>query len=129
MIDYESEVFDAVATALRDKFDGIYVIGVELSDAPSQFPAVSFVQTGNEVNTMYSTFDSVENVATEEYKAEVYSNLESPKEAKAQTKEITAVIDGVMSGLFYIRTFCQPIPNADTKYTRRVARYKKSNVI
>lgn len=129
MIDYEEIVFDAVAAALRARYNDIYVIGVELSDVPPRFPAVSFVQKNNETNKKYSTFECVENVASEEYEANVYSNLESTKEAKAQTKEIVEVIDEVMLGLYYPRTFCQPIPNADTRYTRRVARYKKTNVV
>ena len=62
MIDDEKELFEAVATALRNKFKSIYVIGAELSDAPPKFPAVSFVQTNNAARTQYSTFDSLENV-------------------------------------------------------------------
>ena len=128
MIDNESIVFERVSAALRAKFKGIFITGVEITDAPPQFPAVSIVQTNSEVNKKYSTFDSVENVASEEFKFEACSNLESQKEAKAQTKEIIAVINGVMCDLYYIRSFCQPIPNADRKYTRHVARYNKNNV-
>lgn len=128
MINCESKVFDNVASALRSKFDDIYIIGVEISDVPPRFPAVSIVQTQNEVNTSGSTFEHVENVASEEYKIEVCSNLESPKEAKEQIIEIISIIDGVMGGLYYVRSFCQPIPNADTKYTRRIARYKNTTV-
>lgn len=129
MIDHEEEVFEAVSTALRNAFDGIYVIGVELSDVPPQFPAVSFVLKNNEVNQRGSTFESVQNVASEEYETQIYSNLESSKKAKEETKEILAVIDGVMSDLFYIRSFSQPVPNADSKYTRRVARYRNTNIV
>jgi hypothetical protein len=129
MIDHEEEVFDAVSAALRDNFEGIYIIGVELSDEPPRFPAVSFVLKNSEVNRQGSTFESVQNVASEEYETQIYSNLETPKEAKKQTKEILSVIDGVMSDLFYIRSFSQPIPTADTKYTRRVARYKNTNIV
>lgn len=130
MIDYENIIYEAVSNALRDKFvDGIFITGVELTDTPPQFPAVSIQQINSEVNKRYSTFESVENVASEEYKFEACSNLESQKEAKKQTKEIIAVIDGVMSDLFYIRSFCQPIPSVDAKTTRRVARYKKTDTI
>lgn len=129
MIDCEEVVYDRVSTALREKFDGIFITGVEITDVPPQFPAVSITQINSGVNAKYSTFDYVENVASEEYKVEAYSNLEDQKAAKQLTKDIIAVIDGVMSDLFYIRSFCQPIPNADKKYTRRVARYKKNNVI
>ena len=128
MIDNEDIVYNAVSAALRARFGGIFIIGAELTDTPPRFPAVSIVQTNNEVNKKHSTFDKVDNVASEAYKFDVYSNLEAQRDAKQQTKDIVGVIDAVMSGLFYPRTFCQPVPAADSKTTRRVARYTKNNV-
>ena len=55
MIDKETEIFKAVADVLRIKFNGIYVIGAEMSDDPPRFPAVSFVQTNNMVKTEHAT--------------------------------------------------------------------------
>ncbi len=127
MIDKESEIFNAVAKALRAKFKGIYVIGAEMTSTPPKFPAVSFVQTNNAIRNEYSTFDSLENVVNEDYKAEVCSNLEKGKEA--QTKEITSVISDVMSSLGYERTFCEVVPNTDITVNRRMSRYRKNNVI
>lgn len=127
MIDKESEVFEAVAKALRTKYKSIYIIGTEITDAPPKFPAVSLVQTNNTVQAKFSTFDRLENVVGEEYKAEVYSNLEKGKEA--QTKEITSTISDVMGSLGYERTFCEMVPNMDTTISRRMSRYRKNNVI
>ncbi len=127
MIDKENEIFKVVSTALRKKFKGIYVIGAEMSPTPPKFPAVSFVQTNNTTKTEFATFDSLENVVTEDYKAEVYSNLEKGKEA--QTKEITSIISDVMGGLGYVRTFCEIVPNTDSTINRRMSRYRKNNVI
>ena len=127
MIDKETEIFKAVSTALREKINNIYVIGAEMSSSPPRFPAVSFVQTNNTTKTEYTTFDSLENVATEDYKAEVYSNLEKSKEA--QTKEITSIISDVMNSLGYARTFCESVPNTDSTIHRRMSRYRKNNVI
>ena len=127
MIDKENEVFKAVSTALREKISGIYVIGAEMSPTPPKFPAVSLVQTNNTSKTEFATFDSLENVATEDYKAEVYSNLEKGKEA--QTKEITSIISDVMTSLGYMRTFCEIVPNTDSTINRRMSRYRKNNVI
>ena len=127
MIDKEKEVFEVVASALRSKFKSIYVIGAELTDAPPKFPAVSFVQTNNVVKTRYSTFTILENVVGEDYKAEVFSNLATGKEA--QTKEIISVISDVLSALGYERTFCELVPNGDASICRRIARYRKNNVI
>lgn len=127
MIDKEKELFNEISTALRRHFKGIYVIGAEMSSAPPKFPAVSFVQTNNAVRGAYSTFDSLENVVSEDYKAEVFSNLEKGKEA--QTKDITAVISNVMSALGYERTFCEVVPNNDSTINRRMSRYRKNNTI
>ena len=127
MIDKENEIFKAVATALRKKNKNIYIIGAEMSPTPPKFPAVSFVQTNNALKSNFSTFDSLENVVTEDYKAEVFSNLEKGKEA--QTKEITSIISDVMSGFGYERTFCEVVPNADATINRRMSRYRKNNVI
>ena len=127
MIDKEIELFKAVSDALRRHFKSIYVIGAEISSAPPKFPAVSFVQTNNAVKAEFSTFDSLENVVSEDYKAEVFSNLEKGKEA--QTKEITAVISDVMSNLGYERTFCEIVPNNDSTISRRMTRYRKNNTI
>ena len=127
MIDKETEVFKVVASALRNKIKSIYVIGAEMSLTPPKFPAVSFVQTNNAIKAEYATFNSLENVVTEDYKAEVYSNLETGKEA--QTKEITAIISDVMSTLGYERTFCEIVPNTDATINRRMSRYRKNNVI
>lgn len=129
MIDNEDIVYDAASTRLRDAFDGIFITGVEITDTPPQFPAVSIIQKNSGANERYSTFESVENVASEEYEFGIHSNLESQREAKQQTKNILAVINGVMCDLFYIRSFCQPVPSADSKITRVIARYKKSNVV
>ena len=127
MIDKEKELFNEISTALRQHFKGMYVIGAEMSSAPPRFPAVSFVQTNNAVRGTYSTFDSLENVVSEDYKAEVFSNLETGKEA--QTKEITSFISDVMSDLGYERTFCEAVPNADSTIHRRMSRYRKNNTI
>ena len=127
MIDKENEIFKAVATALRKQIKSIYVIGAELSSSPPKFPAVSFVQTNNANKTEYSTFNSLENVVSEDYKAEVYSNLEKGKET--QTKEITSIISDVMSDFGYVRTFCEVVPNTDSTINRRMSRYRKNNVI
>jgi hypothetical protein len=127
MIDKENEIFNAVAKELRKKFPEIYVVGTEIAQGQSKFPAVSFVQTNNAIENKHSTFDSLENVVKEEYKAEVFSNLTKGKEA--QTKEITTVISDVMCEFGYERTFCEPIPNADATISRRMSRFTNKNVI
>lgn len=128
MIDNENLIFQEVSKALREAFDVIFITGVEITTSPPNFPAVSIVQEISETNAKYSTFTSVDNVASETYKYDIYSNLIDEREAKEETKAILRIIDKTMSNLFYIRSFNQPLPGADDRYTRRVARYKKSNI-
>lgn len=127
MIDKETVIFATVATALHAKFKNIYVIGTEMTSSPPKFPAVSFMQSNNAIREEYSTFETQENVVREDYKAEVFSNLEEGKEA--QTKEISSFISDIMCSFGYIRTFCEPIANGDPTIHRRVSRYTKNNVI
>lgn len=117
-----------VSQALRARFDTIFITGVELTSTPPRFPAVSIVLMDTTVNERGSTFEKVNNVFTEAYTFNAFSNLESQKAAKEQVKAITDVIDEVMSSLFYVRSFCGPVPNADPTITRRVARYTKNTV-
>ena len=127
MIDKEKEVFTTVAGRLREKHPKIYVIGTELTSTPPHFPAVSIVQTNNVIKTAYSTFDNLENVVREDYKVEVYSNLEKGKETK--TKEITNDISDIFRNLGFERTFCEAVMNSDPTISRRISRYIKNNVI
>ena len=127
MINKETDVFAYVSAKVRAEIKDICVIGTELSATPPKFPAVSIVQTNNVINETYSTFSSLENVAKEDYKVEVCSNLEQGKET--QTRDITEVISNAMSELDYVRVFCEPIVNADSTVHRRMSRYRKNNVI
>ena len=127
MIDKEKEVFEYVSSRLRSKYKSIYIIGAEITDTPPKFPAVSIVQTNNAIQKLYATFDRLENVVGEEYKAEVYSNLEAGKEA--QTKEIISHLSDAFGDLGYERIFCEMVPNGDSAISRRIARFRKNNVI
>lgn len=126
MIDNENNVFSVVSGALREIYEDIFIIGEEITSAPSVFPAVSIVQTDNRNNEKYSTFDNRENVAEETYKVEVYSNLQSGR--SKQTKAITVTISDIMDALGYRRTFCNSVINADATISRRVSRFIKTNV-
>ena len=126
MIDHEDAIFDEVATLLRANFEGIHIIGREITDTPPSFPAVSIIQSDNTINGKYSTFESKENVAIESYKFEIVSNLEKG-EKEAQCKAIAGMINSIMVDTHaYTRTFNQPVPSADTSLARRVLRYTQN---
>lgn len=125
MVDKEDELFAVIAKELRKKFDGIYIIGKQLSSEPPRFPAVSIIQENNIVNTRYSTFDEMENVAHITQYIEIYSNDKEQKEEIC--KSISIVIDDVLKTHGYYRMLNQPMVNADDSIARRIMRYKKEN--
>lgn len=125
MVDKEDELFAVIAKELRKKFDGIYIIGKQLSSEPPRFPAVSIIQENNIVNTRYSTFDEMENVAHITQYIEIYSNDKEQKEEIC--KSISLAIDNVLKTHGYCRMLNQPMVNADDSIARRIMRYKKEN--
>lgn len=125
MIDREDELFVDIADNLRKQFDGIYIIGKQLSSEPPRFPAVSIVQENNIVNTKFSTFNELENVACITQYIEIYSNDNKQKEEIC--KSISLVVDNVLKFHGYIRMLNQPMVNADDTIARIIMRYKKEN--
>lgn len=127
MIDKEQEVFEKVATVLREKYNKIYIVGDELTVSPPVFPAVVLRKSNSSVNKRYSTFDDAEVVVSEMYYCTIYSNQNTGK--TAQCKEIACVINDVMSELRYARSYEEQLFNADATIGRRVMKYSKSNVV
>lgn len=123
MTDKEDELFADIANELRKQFNGIYIIGKQLSSEPPRFPAVSIIQENNTVNTRYSTFNELENVACITQYIEIYSNDREQKEEVC--KSISMVIDDVLKTHGYCRALNQPMINVDDSIARRVMRYKK----
>lgn len=126
MIDHEDYIFKVVASKLREEYgvDNIYIIGEELSNTPSKFPAVSITQADNLINTQYCTLENSENVSIESYKVEVVSNYE-----KEECKKIISIVNDVFDSIGYLRTFNQSIKSTDSTIYRRIARFKNSNSI
>lgn len=117
-----AKIFDPIATALREQFNGIYVTG-EYVDAPPQFPAVSIIEADN-----YLDYEKASSKANEEYsivmyEVEVFTNLKSGKQMQA--REILEFIDAILYDLNFIRLSAMPVPNmANTSIYRLVARYR-----
>ena len=121
MIDYENEIFTAVAMVVRAKYPDIYMVG-EYVKTPPKFPFVSLVEMDNQTYQRTEDSGSSENHASVMYEVNIYSNKTVGK--KTECKEIAAVIDEQMLALGFARTMLQPIPNLDdaTIY-RMVGRY------
>ena len=121
MIDYENDIFNAVATVVRAEYPDIYMVG-EYVKTPPKFPCVSLMEMDNQSYQRTEDSGSSENHASVMYEVNIYSNKTVGK--KSECKAIAAVIDEQMLALGFARTMLQPIPNLDdaTIY-RMVGRY------
>lgn len=120
MITIENEIFTELATALRAKYEDIFVSG-EYVLAPPKFPAVSIEEADNYTAT--SEVDSGgDNFSVVMYEINVYTNKTVGK--KSQAKEIMALIDSTLTGRNFTRVSSTPVPNMDGSIYRITARYR-----
>lgn len=122
MIDIESQVFDRVATRVREQFPDIFMTGEYVSSPPS-FPAASLVEMDNSIREDTIDSGSNENHVNVMYEANVYSNKTTGK--KSECKAIMALLDNEMTAMGFARVSITPVPNEyDSTIYRMVARYK-----
>ena len=122
MIDIENEVFNRVATRVREQFPDIFIVG-EYVSSPSSFPAVSLVEMDNSIREATIDSGSNENHANVMYEVNVYSNKTTGK--KTECKTIIALIDAEMTAIGFVRVSLTPVPNEyDSTIYRMVGRYR-----
>ena len=123
MISPENIVFSTIATALREKYDGIFVSG-EFTDLPAKFPAVTIVESDNSIVQRMRT-TNIENAVSVMYEANIYTNTVGYK--KSEAKDILKVVDDEFSKMGSARILCNPVANlSDATIYRIVARYQAS---
>ena len=121
MIDIESDVFDAVATAIETAHAGVTVASM-YTPVPASFPFVSIVEADNRVLARMRT-TNVENAATVMYEANIYTN--KPSNKKMEAKEIAATLDEKFAEIGFARTMKNEVPNLyDASIYRIVCRYE-----
>lgn len=120
MIDIESKVFNDIAIALRQKYNGISVYG-EYVEVPSAFPCVTIVMDNN--STYIGSLDerNRENHANVTFTVNVYSNLTSGK--KSQAKDIANFVDEMLLDMKFTRSMMSQTPNIDRSIYRITAMY------
>ena len=81
MIDYSNEIFNDVATVLRNAVEGITVVG-EYVQSPTSFPTVTI----DEISNVPKHRDSAktEKYATLQYRVQVFSNKSIGKRVEAR---------------------------------------------
>ena len=105
MIDKANEIFTLVATKLREKYQGISVVG-EYVDVPSKFPCVTFDETYNvPTNLDNAKFNKYARV---QYRVQVFSNKDSGK--KAEAREIYKSVDEILQEIGLLCTSYMTTP-------------------
>ncbi len=121
MTNIENDVFTAVATAVREQFPGIYIVG-EYVPAPAKFPAVMLYEADNYVVRDGSTV-RIDDFVRVMYSVSVFSNKTTGK--KSEAKAIADFIDAQMTRLGFTRTSRTQVPNlADATIYRLESRYE-----
>lgn len=90
MIDFENEIFTAVATDLREKHSGITVKG-EYVRSPAEFPMVALSEFDNVMLDELMDSSKEEKYAGLGYRLQVFSNKVGAK--KSEAKAIFATAD------------------------------------
>ena len=119
MIDIENVVFDSVARALMayDENTDVSAYPVEL---PESFPHVVLYESDNSVYRRSQTLDRIENHALLAYEVNVYCVGDG---RKAQAKALADIVDSMMEGMRFVRTFRGQTPNVDRDIYRITMRY------
>lgn len=121
MTNIENDVFTFVATAAREQFPGIYIVG-EYAPIPASFPAVMLYEADNYVVQEGSTV-RIDDFVRVMYSVSVFSNKTSGK--KSEAKAIADFIDEKMMSLGFTRTSRLQVPNlADATIYRLESRYE-----
>lgn len=97
MIDYSNEIFTAIATAIREKYDSAQVIG-ESVRVPAQFPCVAIDEIYNVPAHLDTSSEETYNSVT--YRVQVFCTGEGKR---ALAREIFATVAEVCWGLNLMR--------------------------
>lgn len=100
MLDFENEIFTAVATDLREKHEGVVVKG-EYVRSPAEFPMAALSESENVMVDNLMDSSGEEKYAGLGYRLQVFSNKVGGK--KAEAKAIFATADERLRGMGFRR--------------------------
>lgn len=115
-------IFTYVVGKLQEKFEDINCTSVE-DLAPSTFPTV-YCREINKSQTRENitlAFDDSQYRST--FEVQVFTNKTTG--AITEADKIMAVVEDAFRQLYFVETYCQPIPNTDQSIYRLVARFQK----
>ncbi|MCR2033714.1 hypothetical protein [Anaerofustis stercorihominis] len=124
MINYIDVITKDISDIIRAEYPSAYIIDKELSDTPPCFPTIIIKQIDNSVVGKYSTFEQIENVVTESYRVDVYSNNDEIN------LKIIDLVNNYLSKKGYIRNLNILVPNMeDLSIDKRTAGWINNSVV
>lgn len=121
MIDFENQIYTAIATKLRTEVSGIKCKSTSIYE-PTEFPMACIEEADNYANRATRDTATNENYADVMYEVNVYSNKANT--AKSEAKKILTVIDEEFDRLGFTRTVKTIVPMNNAQICRIVARYQ-----
>ena len=120
MIDVASLVFDTVYNGINNVRQDVTVTKGYIEEKASM-PCVVVRETGNVPVQDTNTDDCAENYSRLTYQVEVYS--EKPGIARSECRELLNLVDGIMSGMKFRRTYISDAFNENRTRYRQYARF------
>lgn len=117
-----NQVFDRVATALEDEFDGIFVTS-KREPVPPQFPCVWCLEVASVPERQYEYIDLSSEHRRSTFEVQTFSNLEAG--ADSQARNIMEMCINLFRGMGYRCTYNQQMDNVDSSISRQVARFTR----
>ena len=122
MIDIENYVFTQIRNACVAFNPHISVSGTYI-DVPSSIPHVSVEETDSYTPSSTLSTSDREYSANVTYTVNIYTNTAT---AKSQAKEIVAVVNDAFTGMGFVRSMKQEMPNIDRTIYRIIMRFQGS---
>ena len=123
-MNYKSNVFNIVSSAIRNKFGKDTYIAAERVYAPSRFPCVWIVEMDAYPEQRYTAIDFSDEQARSVFEVQVFSNLKNG--AMSQAEKMMDCAEKAFRSLGYRMTSCSTVDNAaDFSIKRKAARFTR----
>lgn len=120
MIDIENYVYTQVRNAVKAANSKVSLSSLDI-DVPSSMPHVSIEETDNYTPSSTISTSDREYAANVTYTVNIYTNTTT---AKTDAKAIAAVVNDTFTGMGFVRSMKQEMPNIDRTIYRLIMRFQ-----
>lgn len=115
-------IYTAVVTEAKKEVSNLYCTST-YNATPPQLPCLFLREIGN-----YTPISAIDLAFTEEvndvtFEAQIFAN--TPSTSKTQAYTILDAVSRAFKNMYFIKTFAEPLPNADEHIFRLAARFRR----